>query len=98
MSEADRPKPYQPRGALDGIVTDTTLAKKMGLVARWGSSCGMPFIAKAFCERNIQWADQEPYLHDRLEEPWTVFTMHKTGKHSRRKHKRRAGKRHTRSK
>ena len=77
MSDPTRPKPYQPRGAMDGIVTDSALAKKMSLVARWGSSCGMPFVAKQFCERNIQWADQEPYLLDRPEEPWTVFT----GKH-----------------
>ena len=98
MSQADRPKPFQPRGALDGIVTDASLARKMGLVARWGSSCGMPFYAKAFCERNIQWADQLPYLKDRPEEPWTTFTMHKTGRHSRRRHGRAKGARHTRRK
>jgi len=86
MSDPTRPLPYQPRGALDGIVTDTNLAKKMGLSARWGSSCGIPFIAKDFCKRNIQWADQEPYLHDRPQEPWTIFIAGKgqSGKHTRR--------------
>ena len=95
MSDPSRPKPYQPRGALDGIVTDSTLAKKMGLAARWGSSCGMPFDAKIFCERNIQWAVQEPYLKDRPEQPWTVFISDKQGKkkrHSRGRNKKKGKK------
>jgi len=62
-------------GALDGIVCDTTLAKNKGFIARWGTSCGIPFNAKEFCERNIQWAEQEPYLIDRPEKPWTTFFM-----------------------
>jgi hypothetical protein len=75
MSQADRPLPYQPRGALDGIVCDTTMAKKMSLMARWGSSCGIPFEKTKYCEQHIQWNDQEPYLHDRLQQPWTEFTV-----------------------
>jgi hypothetical protein len=82
MSQADRPLPYQPRGAMDGIVTDTTLVKQMGLVARWGSSCGTPFYAKEFCDRNLQWADQKPYLMDRISQPWTTFYLNeRTGTH-----------------
>jgi hypothetical protein len=77
MSDPSRPKPYQPRGAVDGIVCDTALTKKMGFRARWGSSCGTPFNKTEFCQRNIIWADQEPYLHDRLQQPWTEFTVHK---------------------
>lgn len=74
MSESTRPKPFQPRGAIDGIVTDSRLASKhMGLTARWGNSCGTPFDAKAFCERNIQWAQQSPYLLSRPHQPWTTF-------------------------
>ena len=73
MSQAGRPLPYQPRGALDGIVTDSQMAKRMGLSARWGSSCGTPFIASEFCARNIQWAPQLPYLVDRPFQPWTHF-------------------------
>ena len=75
MSQADRPKPYQPRGALDGVVCDTALAKKMSLMARWGSSCGMPFDKTEYCNKNIQWKDQEPYLHDRKGQPWTEFSV-----------------------
>lgn len=74
MSQADRPKPYQPRGAVDGIVCDTTLAKKMSFHARWGSSCGTPFDKTEFCRRNPIWKDQEPYLRDRPSQPWTEFT------------------------
>jgi hypothetical protein len=76
MSQADRPKPYQPRGALDGVVCDTTLAKKMSLRARWGSSCGIAFNKTAFCKKHIQWNDQEPYLHDRPSQPWTDFSIY----------------------
>ena len=86
MSQADRPKPYQPRGALDGIVCDTALAKKMALKARWGSSCGTPFRKTAFCKEHIQWNDQEPYLHDRLSQPWTEFSVYE-GKSSIKKNK-----------
>ena len=77
MSDPSRPKPYQPRGSLDGKVCDTTLCKKMGFMARWGTSCGIPFDKTEFCKRNIIWADQEPYLVDRLQQPWTEFTVHK---------------------
>ena len=75
MSQADRPKPFQPRGAVDGIVCDTNLAKKMSFIARWGTSCGTPFDAKEFCKQNIQWRDQELYLKDRPYQPWTTFSI-----------------------
>jgi len=75
MSDQSRPKPFQPRGAVDGIVCDTTLAKKMSFIGRWGTSCGTPFNKTEFCKRNIIWAIQEPYLHDRPSQPWTEFTI-----------------------
>jgi hypothetical protein len=77
MSDPSRPKPFQPRGSLDGKVCDTTLCKKMGFMARWGTACGIPFDKTDFCRRNIIWADQEPYLKDRPQQPWTEFTIHK---------------------
>jgi len=75
MSQADRPKPYQLRGALDGIVCDTNLAKKMSLIARWGTSCGTPFEKAPFFQKHIQWRDQEPYVKDRPYQPWTLFSQ-----------------------
>ena len=92
MSQSDRPLPYQPRGAIDGIVTDTKLVKRMGLVARWGSSCGTSFIAKDFCDRNIQWADQKPYLLDRVSQPWTTFFHSEKKRRSRKKQRKKQGK------
>jgi hypothetical protein len=77
MSDPGRPKPFQPRGAVDGIVCDTTLAKQMSFSARWGSSCGIPFQKDVFCAQNIIWRDQLPYLHDRPQQPWTIFSMTK---------------------
>lgn len=73
MSQADRPKPFQPRGAMDGKVIDTKLAKQMSLIARWGRSCGTPFKVAPFCAKHQQWAYLKPYLHDRPKQPWTQF-------------------------
>ena len=89
MSDPARPKPYQPRGALDGIVCDTALAKNMSLIGRWGSSCGMAFDKTEFCKQHIQWREQEPYLKDRPSQPWTLFeTLSRNkGVYGSRKHK-----------
>ena len=80
MSQSDRPKPFQLRGALDGIVCDTALAKNMSLIARWGTSCGTPFNKDPFFKQHIQWRDQEPYIKDRPYQPWTEFTINKLTK------------------
>jgi hypothetical protein len=79
MSQADRPKPFSPRGAVDGIVCDTSLAKKMSFEGIWGSSCGMAFDKTEFCNKHIQWAIFCPYLKDRPSEEWTLFTISKVG-------------------
>jgi len=73
MSQADRPKPFAPRGALDGKVISSNLAREMKFMGIWGSSCGTPFYKDAFCERNMQWEPLKPYLHDRVSQPWTTF-------------------------
>jgi len=91
MSDPSRPKPFAPRGALDGCVCDTNMAKKMSFMAKYGSSCDIPFVAAEFCDKNRQWAYLEPYLMDRPVQPWTDFSsMHqaqtkKRGKSVRRK-------------
>tara|TARA_B110000037_G_scaffold191997_1_gene225885 strand:- start:3246 stop:4778 length:1533 start_codon:yes stop_codon:yes gene_type:complete len=74
MSQADRPLPYQPRGAVDGCVANTDSCKNMGFYGRWGSSCGTPFVVKDFIKRNKQWYRYEKYLDDRPSQPWTHFT------------------------
>jgi hypothetical protein len=78
MSQPDRPLPYQPRGAVDGCVVDTESCKKMGFYARWGSSCGTPFIVNDFIKRHIQWKRYASHLNDRPSQPWTYFkSLHK---------------------
>jgi len=77
MSQSDRPKPFAPHGAVDGIVCDTNLAKKMSFIARFGSSCGIAFDKKEFCKKHIQYENFCPYLRDRPSEPWTEFEIHK---------------------
>jgi len=76
MSDPTRPKPFQPRGAVDGCVADTALIKKMQFLGRWGSSCGTPFIVKDFCNKHRQWDYLRPYLHDRPSQPWTLFKVY----------------------
>jgi hypothetical protein len=75
MSDPSRPKPYQPRGALDGNVVDTSMAKNMSFSLRWGNSCGIPFDAKKFCSENRVWDYLLPYLEDRPQQPWTTFKI-----------------------
>jgi len=70
MSDPSRPKPYQPKGALDGTVCDTTMAKNMSFMARFGRSCGMPFDATKFCDEHRQWKYLLPYFRDMPTEPW----------------------------
>ena len=95
MSQSDRPFPYQPRGAVDGIVSSSALAKQMGMSGRWGASCGTHFIASEFVRRNLQWADQGPYLIDRPSQPWTIFTCKKKSG-AKKTRERKKGKRGTR--
>jgi|688.fasta_scaffold202496_2 hypothetical protein len=75
MSDPSRPKPFQPRGALDGNVCDTTMAKAMSFSLRWGSSCGTPFDKNKFCDEHREWDYLRPYLNDRIKQPWTTFTV-----------------------
>ena len=77
MSQSDRPKPFQPRGALDGNVCDTEMAKSMTMCLRWGNSCGIPFYKDKFCDEHRQWAYLRPYLRDRIQQPWSIFSTTK---------------------
>jgi hypothetical protein len=75
MSDPSRPLPYQPRGAVDGKVMDSALAKKMSFWGRWGNSSGMPFEADKFLARHIQWEHLKGFLYDRPSQPWTLFRV-----------------------
>jgi hypothetical protein len=67
--------PYMPKGAVDGKVMDSTMARDLSFSARWGNSSGMDFIAQDFFNEHPQWNYLDGYLKDRPEEPWTVFTI-----------------------
>jgi hypothetical protein len=73
MSDPARPKPYQPRGAIDGMGVDANLAAGLQLNARWGSSCGTPWFAGEFLEKHPQFDHLCPFLHDRPSQTWTVL-------------------------
>jgi hypothetical protein len=75
MSDPSRPKPFQPRGALDGNIVDSAMTKNMSFLLRWGSSCGTPFYTDKFCSENRVWDYLKPYLHDRPQQPWTTFSI-----------------------
>ena len=75
MSDPARPKPFSPHGAVDGIVCNTNLAKKMSFVGRFGNSCGIPFLKNEFCKQHRQYEKFCPYLKDRPTQPWTEFTI-----------------------
>lgn len=76
MSDPGRPKPFTPRGATDGIVCDSNLAKKMSFIGRYGNSCGIPFLKDEFCKKNRQYYKFCPYLKDRPTQPWTEFSVY----------------------
>jgi len=75
MSQESRPKPYAPHGAVDGIVCDTSLAKKMSFIGKFGSSCDIGFDKEEFCKKHRQYEKFCPYLKDRPSEPWTEFSI-----------------------
>lgn len=87
MSDPSRPKPFQPRGALDGNVIDSTMAKNMSFSLRWGNACGTPFYKDKFCSENRVWEYLRDYLHDRPPQPWTTFSITNTSKNYTLKHK-----------
>jgi hypothetical protein len=65
--------PYHCGGTVDGKVVDATLARQMSFVARWGTSCGTPFIAEKFLDAHPQFSWMTGLLKDRPREPWVIF-------------------------
>jgi hypothetical protein len=81
MSQADRPKPFEPKGAVDGTATDSTMASKLSFMGRFGSSCGTPMIVEDFCDKHRQWAYLKPYLVDFPSQEWTQFPIEDRAHH-----------------
>jgi hypothetical protein len=75
MSDPSRPKPFAPHGAVDGIVCDSALAKKMSFIGKFGSSCDIGFNKDEFCKKHRQYYKFCPYLKNRPPQPWTEFSI-----------------------
>ena len=73
MSQADRPKPFQPKGAVDGAVVDSTMAANMKIMMRWGNSCGKFFDADRFFREHRQWDYLRPFIKNMGGNHWTEF-------------------------
>lgn len=65
--------PYSPSGAVQGKVTDSTMAQAMTLIARIGHPCGTDFKAGKFLEEHKEYSWQAPVLRDMNAGPWTEF-------------------------
>jgi len=65
--------PYAPWGTIDGKVVDSKMAKQMSFTARWGSACGIPFVAKTYLEKHPQFDWMKGIIVDRPAQPWTIF-------------------------
>jgi hypothetical protein len=65
--------PFDPMGAVQGKVTDSSMAAQMALIARAGHPCGQNFYAKPFLAAHPQYKWQEPVLRDMIAGPWTEF-------------------------
>lgn len=77
MSDPSRPLPYQPRGTCDGKICDSTMAKNMSFLAKYGASCTIPFNKDEFFDLNRQWEAEKPYVHSRPNESWTEVKTRK---------------------
>jgi hypothetical protein len=75
MSQESRPKPYAPHGAVDGLLCDANMAKKMSFIGRFGNSCGTAFDKNVFFKKHRQYEKFEPYIKDRPSQPWTEFSI-----------------------
>ncbi|MDR0888359.1 MAG: C45 family autoproteolytic acyltransferase/hydrolase [Coriobacteriales bacterium] len=71
MSMTGRPIPYQPRGAVDGVVGTSDSAREFKLFGRWCSSCGAGFNANKFLQAHPQYTYLKDVLRDRPSMPWT---------------------------
>jgi hypothetical protein len=65
--------PFECSGTVDGKVVDAAMAKQMSFAARWGTACGMPFVAGKFLTAHPQFEWMSGVLKDRPAEGWAVF-------------------------
>lgn len=61
-----------PHGSLDAKVTNQTLVSRMETWARFGHSCGEPFMADDHAQKNPDYAFSD--LIDMIAEPWSTYS------------------------
>ncbi len=66
--------PFDHWGTIDAKVTDSAMAKRMSLAARWGSACGRAFDARQYLKEHAQFDWLEGLIQDRPAQPWVEFT------------------------
>lgn len=71
--EKNYSKKKYPFGCTDGKVVNSTLAKKMQFMGRFGSSCGRIFKAKEYIKKNPQYKDMKDLLHDFPKYDWVLL-------------------------
>lgn len=72
-------KPYDPSGAVQGKVIDSTMAQAMTFIARIGHPCGTDFDSAKFLSQHGQYLWESPVLQDMDAGPWASF---ETGEHA----------------
>jgi len=65
--------PFDCSGTVDGKVVDGAMAKRMSFAGRWGSACGMPFVAEKFLTLHPQFEWMSGLLENRPGAGWAVF-------------------------
>jgi len=60
-------------GTVDAKVIDSSMAKRMSFLARWGSACGQAFDAPAFLAAQPQFGWMKDMLRSRPAQPWVEF-------------------------
>ncbi len=69
----DAKSPFWPSGAVQGKVTNSSMAESMTLIARIGHPCGMNFNAAKFLAEHREYSWQASVLRDMPAGPWTQF-------------------------
>lgn len=72
-------KAYNPGGAVQGKVADSSMAAGMSLRARAGHPCGADFVVGDFLAQHPEYSWQKPLLRDMKAGPWTTFTAGQKG-------------------
>jgi hypothetical protein len=66
----DKDSDFYPHKCGDGKIVDSTMAYKMSFLARWGSSCGLPFNVEKYIKIHPEYKEWEKHLIDLPTREW----------------------------